>query len=367
MKKHTIIIVFLLFVFVGCDLENTDTVELQENENLSDSLPHALAEEQGFDASELDHAIVKAAGLSNIQSILVARNGYIVEEKYFGDITATDLIHVRSFTKSVISALIGIAIDQGFIENIDQPISAYLSKVAPDLDEVKGNITIKQLLTMSSGLQWDEQQGNEYNDWFNSKDYINYVLEKPIVNEPGTVFTYNSGAAHLLSVILTETTGMETLQFADEYLFKPLGITERYWYKYGEYYNGGASLMLRTRDMAKIGFLYIQNGKSDNNQIVPSSWVNQSLEPNTLANLGWTWGNWLCGSYGFLWWLDIGQDFNVFMAVGYGGQIIYCVPDYHLVVATTSVYNVNGAAASAQEKQIIDLIVEDIIPSITII
>lgn len=331
--------------------------------DLSFDLQMASPESQGIDIVRLAAAYGKAQQVSGLRSLLVVRNAKLIAEAYYDNNDAEGLNHVRSVTKSVISTLIGIAIDKGFIQSTNQALAELLEPVVDVIDEQKGKITIAHLLTMSSGLEWNEVNGPEYGEWISAEDQIHYVLQKPLVAVPGQQFNYNSGAAHLLSVILTRATRMSTLDFADHYLFAPMGITNRRWQQVsGGYYNGGAGLELRARDMAKLGLLFLQKGISGKQEIVSSAWVAEATQMQ--QRLGFTFSALKNVHYGYLWWLEAGQKSLAFFAWGYGGQFVYCVPDLNLVVVTTSQWQRSAEQANAQEMAVLEVIVNYIVPAV---
>lgn len=348
-----------LLQLVGCNKSPTEPSG--EPVDLSGALQTASPVSQGIDPLQLAVAFIQAQQTGGLRSLLVARNGKLVAEEYYGNYDASRLNHVRSVTKSVISALIGIAIDKGFIKSVDQTLADY--HLSGNLDQQKRQISIKHLLTMTSGLQWNEISGPEYSNWINSGNQIEYVLQKPLVATPGQQFTYNSGAVHILSVVLTKATGMNTLAFADENLFGPLGITEKRWEQVsGGYYNGGAGLEVHARDMVKLGLLFLQNGFSGNQPVVPAGWVAHSTQ--TQQQLGFTYSAMNNVNYGYLWWLDSGQSRAAFLAWGYGGQFIYCVPALNLVIVTTSQWQLSAADANKQEIANLNLIIDYVIKSV---
>lgn len=357
----SIVILYLCFILTGCKDNPTDPGSAIID--LSNELSTASPASQNIDASQLEAAYQKAGQTTGLQSLLVLRNGLLVAEEYFSGYNENRLNHVRSVTKSVISTLIGIAIEKGFLQNTNQTLAEYLGPYAENLDAQKGQITIEQLLTMTSGFSWNETGGNEYSTWRSSVDQINYVIDKPLVATPGLQFNYNSGAVHLLSVILTRATGMSTLDFADKYLFGPLGISIVAWEQVsGNFYNGGAGLQFTARDMAKFGLLFLQNGFSGDQEIVPSAWVQQSWQQH--QTLGFSFGAMQSVHYGYLWWMDKGQNHDAFLAWGYGGQFVYCVPDLNLVVIATSRWQLAAADASAQEQANLDLIINNVLPAV---
>ena len=273
-----------------------------------------------------------------INSVIVIRHGNVVLEAYpnpsYG---ATSRHHLFSVTKSITSLLIGIALDLGLVGSVTDPILSYFPDVVP-LCEVqsKSAITIEHLLTMSAGLEWDEDTlptsdpRNDFTRLEMSADPIGFVLRKPVVAEPGTLFWYNSGLSEVLSALVAEVSGQTTLAFADEHLFGPLGIEGVRWNRdRAGVYKGGTQLYLTPRDLAKIGILCLNDGVWDGEAIVSSGWLAQSTQtrlrgrPNYFAGRG----------YAYHWWtLD---EYGVYYASGSQGQYLYVFPEMDLVVVFT--------------------------------
>ena len=329
----------------------------------ADGLAVGTPASQNIDEALLASAYQQARQQNGLRSLLVARNGVLVAEEYFGGYNRNRLNHVRSVTKSVVATLIGIAIREGFLQNTNQTLSEFLQPYSENRDGTKGQIAIEHLLTMTSGFSWNETNGNEYGSWITSGDQIDYVIDKPLVAAPGQQFTYNSGTSHLLSAILTQATRMSTKAFAEKYLFAPLGITDVAWDQVSDgIYNGGAGLQLTARDMVKFGFLYLQNGVSGGEQIVPAEWITRAWQQK--QTLGFAYGPLKSVHYGYLWWMEKGGAHDAFFAWGYGGQFVFCVPDLNLVVTTTSQWQLSAADASAQERANMDLIVNKVLPAV---
>lgn len=323
----------------------------------------AEAEAVGLDASALHLADQVAEETPRIRSLLVVRRGRLVHERYWGGPDAATLMDVRSVTKTVVSTLTGIALERGDIQSIDQPITDFLSSPEFDIGAEHSLITIRHLLTMGSGIAWAENTTNEYNEWITSPDPAAYVLARPLENQPGTAFDYNSGAVHLLGILLERATGMSLPDYADEVLFGPLGIEARTWEPVNPpYVNGGAGIDLRPRDLARIGQLFLQDGYSAGTAVVPSVWVEEATQRR--------WGD--LGSsgpidrldYGFLWWLDLSHD--AYFAWGHGGQFIYVVPGLDLVVVLTTEWR--GASqdigAAALTERAMNVVVNHVLPAV---
>jgi CubicO group peptidase (beta-lactamase class C family) len=236
----------------------------------------------------------------------------------------------------------------------------YLPADLVPVDPAKHEIRIWHLLTMTSGFEWNEDV--DVVPWLYGPDPVQDILSRPLAAPPGTVFNYNTAASHLLSVVLSEATGMTALAFADEYLFGPLGITDRHWLFTGGYPNGGHGLMVRTEDLAKLGVLFINDGLWADEVIVSSYWVYLATSP-WVHNIG-SMGPLTDLEYGGLWWLGRAAGYRVFTALGWGGQFVFCVPDLRLVVAVHTRSEVDDPIASQQVVAVLDVIVNRLLPAV---
>lgn len=272
---------------------------------------------------------------SQIDSILIVRNGYLVYEEYpSGVYSQTQLHFLASCTKSVISALIGIAIEHGFIAGVDTAVLSFFPDVTiQNVDSRKEALTIEHLLTMTSGFDWDEwtyfygDPNNTLTQMYESGNPVQFVLDRPMRTNPGEEWVYCSGASHLLSAIITKATGMSAYEFAMEYLFGPIGIDDAYWLIDAQGINlGGGGLSLAPRAMARLGHLYLNYGHWGHEQIVPEEWVRRSGEP--LVDLG----NY--DGYGYQWWSA--PALGAVYASGLYGQRICFFQAYNLVVVFTA-------------------------------
>jgi CubicO group peptidase (beta-lactamase class C family) len=284
-------------------------------------------EEVGMDPDLVEgmFAEINQLGL-NLDGVVVIHQGKIVAERYYPIYTQDTLHESYSITKSVISALVGIALHEGCINSLQDPALDYFPEFGiSDQDRQKLEITVHHLLTMSSGLAFSQD------DMVSSPDWVGYTLYQPLEHTPGTFFFYSNGGPQILSAIIEKSCGMDTLTFAQEKLFDPLGITEFHWQKAtGGYLNGSWGLALTPRDLAKIGYLYLKDGIWEGEQILPAGWVEASTEryfqiPEPLE----PWDLY----YGYLWWL---HGDGPYAAHGFKGQFIYIVPDKDLVVVFTA-------------------------------
>ena len=248
----------------------------------------------------------------------------------------TDLHTIQSVSKSVTSALIGIAIDRNEIPNVNTKISSYFPEYSDYFnDPLKQSITIRDLLTMTAGISWDESSFlytdplNNAATMENSQNWLNYILSLPMSDVPGEKFIYNSGITILLSHIMYEATGMHVNEYAKKYLFNPLGIKNFYWKKtpLGLTDTEGG-LYLSTRDFARIGHLYLNEGQVNNLRLLDKKWVKDTFAPDTDISES-------TRKYGSQWWLVPynGNDKKFILSgSGYGGQYLLIIPEFNLVV-----------------------------------
>ena len=362
----TIFILVFLFSETGCNIA-ARAEQYKTPEQLNDGIQVGDAAKAGLKTALLEDAVkaIERGRFREIHSMLVYKADQLVFEeyfeghqyqwdapKYYGELvqwTATTPHPVMSCTKSVTSACVGIAVKMGFIDSVEQSIFDYL----PEYQNLKSNnreyITIENLLTMTSGLAWDEwssahgeNSSNDMDRVYFAADQINYVLDRPWWAAPGDFFTYNGGGIVLLGEIMKNATGMDMEEFATKYLFEPLGIGSQSWWRFP---NGkletASSLSLTPRDMIKFGVLYLNNGNWQGEQIIPKDWVQKSstVYKNNygiqlpIEDSG-------INGYGYTWWISEldhnGQKLKMYRANGWGGQTIMVLPELDMVVVFTS-------------------------------
>jgi CubicO group peptidase (beta-lactamase class C family) len=268
-------------------------------------------------------AVDAASELPRLYSLLVAQRGTVVLEKYFNGRRATTPANVKSVSKSVIAALVGIAADRKLLK-LDDPIGKYF----PDLPEPKRRITIEDLLTMRSGLE--STSSRNYGAWVKSANWVRFVLARPVVAEPGTQMIYSTGNSHLLSAILTKATGKTTWQFALETVAKPLGFSLPQWMRdpQGVYF-GGNEMLMTPRQMLAFGEMYRNGGQASGRQIMSKAFVDETFEPRGRSRISGR-------EYGYGWWIRELAGRRSYYAWGFGGQYIYIVPSLDLTVVSTS-------------------------------
>jgi len=283
----------------------------------------------------------------NIYSVVISKNNKIIYRQYFNGKSDATLMNDQSLTKSIVSLLIGIAIDKHYIASLDEKIGRYFPQLAKDKDQRKQNITIGQIMNQSSGLY--HENVNDLKDYLNKKNQSEYVLKQNLVSEPGTTFYYNNAASHLLSVILTKATGMPTFDFAKKYLFDPMDITNVNWPKMKDGYYDGCGLLsirMRTQDMVKIGGLLINNGFYVNSRLIPAVWVKTLLKPDHTFDTQWGFKD---SKYALCWYHFNYKGTSAIYALGWGGQFLVAIPKYHAVVAVNaSIADDNAIMESAR-------------------
>jgi CubicO group peptidase (beta-lactamase class C family) len=275
-----------------------------------------------------------------IDSVLVVRDGYIAFEAYRNGYDQHKPHHIQSATKSFTSTLIGIALRQGLIESVDQKLVEFFpDRDIGNMDARKAKLTLENLLTMSDGMDWHEwdypysDKRNTLGQMWVSRDAVQHVLDRPMARDPGEVWAYNSGTSILLGGIIEQATGGDVLSFAREYLFDPLGIGYVLWQKTtGNHYHTDGGLFLTPRDMARLGYLMLNNGTWDGREIVSQEWVARASNAHYQTSIGY--------GYGYQWWTLPGT--NVYAATGHYEQKIYIIPEADMVVVFTG--NVPDAA-----------------------
>jgi CubicO group peptidase (beta-lactamase class C family) len=285
----------------------------------------------GLDAGLMAGTVERAEALSpRLRSLVVARDGVpLVERALPGGPGLGRPVNIKSASKSVISALVGVAIDKGVLEGVDQRIAPVLgSRVPRDVDPRVREITVGHLLSMRAGLE--RTSGPNYGRWVSSRDWVRFALSRPFVDEPGGRMLYSTGSTHLLSAVLTRASGRSTLELAREWLGRPLGIEIPPWTRdpQGVYF-GGNEMALSPRALLRFGETYRLGGVSDGRRVLPESWVRESWTPRTTSPFSGS-------SYGYGWFIAAARGHPVYYAWGYGGQMVYVVPDLALTVVMTS-------------------------------
>lgn len=327
--------------------------------DLSRAWATSTPEAEGFDEGMLEAAFAEAASaVPNIRALVAARNGRIVEEAYFGGMHRDSAFDMRSVTKTVTALLVGLASDRGLLDP-DDPMTDWLSH--PSRRPEHGGIRVRDLLTMTSGMQWSDEE--DFGPWVRSGEPVGYVLDLPVVAPPGQRFIYNTGGSHLLTVIVEMVVDGSALEFAERELLEPLGIDDKRWpVMQDSVIVGGAALALRARDAAKVGQLLLQGGRSGSRQIVSRAWVEAQIgRLVSVGDIGYVLRD---AGYGYQTWSDRrggGDDVSAFVMWGYGGQFVWVVPDRQLVVVAQTHWRGTGDHDGVQADAVADLIVHRVI------
>ncbi len=330
MKK--LIGILIILSFIGCnskkDCSYKNPIDINDGLNVSTLVEH-----------ELDTAIFNKLNqdicngkYGNIHSFLVIENNELVVEQYYNGWKKENLHFLASTTKSFNSLLIGVAIEQGYIKSVDQRILDFFPKYENlKKDTLKNKITIKDLLTMTSGFKWDEQSlpltdpNNMGRQMDKTDDWLKSSLELTMDTLPGTKYVYSGPNNIILSEIIKKSTGQNIAEFAEEYLFKPLGIKEYDWFEKNGVYDSGGGLKLKSRDIAKYGLLHLNKGKWNKKEIVSEKWIEEIFSPYIeIHHPFYSCYQWQMAE------TDLG--FNVWFIPGNGGQIINIVPTLNIVV-----------------------------------
>ena len=369
MKQHYTNGLFLLVfiaaipvLFTSCGPSADDLASINyipiEREDWQISTP----ETEGIDSTLMAEVYYNASELDTIYSLLIVKNGKLVGEKYFNKGSIEELDRRASVTKSYTSALTGIALEQGYLDSLDQKMLEFFPDISDQItDPMKWEITIENMLEMKSGYPWEEEHAAAWEAMW-SGEYLSQIAALPLINEPGTRFKYSNLTAHWLGIIVARATGKDLKSFGEEYLFNPIGVTPgEGWNRDADgYYIGSGDIIFTARDMARFGQLYLDEGKNDGQQIISAEWVRDSLKTYSVnefevSNVG----KFKNMGYGYMWWsADVGNH-RVNFAWGHGGQLIILEDSLDLVVVTTAdpFYGPNAHGnAWSHEKAILETV-----------
>ena len=351
-KKLIFMLLALTLLLSGCG----QPYVYQMPEELDDGWETASLEKVGINEGLIAKAVkrIRDKTYPNVHSLLIVKDGKLVFEEYFGgyewvydsdrfegpykEFDRDSLHTIMSVTKAFTSALVGIAVDQGFIANEQEKVFDYFPEYAHLRDERKSDITLEHLLTMTSGFEWNEWEyslsdtRNDLIQLFIVNDPMAYILAKPVVHQPGTYWYYSGGDVNLLGETIRKATGMRMDDFAAQYLFSPLGITEYEWdFINPDVVHASGNLKLRPRDMAKFGYLILNDGVWQGERILSQAWVDKTKRAyisSPVPDHG--------ERYGYQWWLTTfpygSGTVEALHRSGWGGQAIYLFPSLDMVV-----------------------------------
>ncbi|UCH96922.1 MAG: serine hydrolase [Candidatus Aminicenantes bacterium] len=356
--KKLFLFVFLIFLFLvfliaeakgrkirGKDIDIFDLSEVDRPLISTAKAPYdweiSTPEEQRMDSTLVENALREAEKIPYLYSLLMVKNGYLVAEKYFQGKGPADAQHIR-WCNAVLSALVGIALKENYLQSVDQKMLDFFPEyIDESIDPDKYNITIEHLLTMRAGFNFEERSETAWGNWMSSSDWLQFAIGYGLREPPGERFFFSSIHTHILSGLLTKATGMSTLEFAQRYLFGPLGMSIADWDQDPQgIYLGGWGMYFTPRDLARFGWLYANNGAVEGKQIFHPGWIDQSLQPYTRVGPGWFdsyvrqyWN--LAWGYGYHWVFTTLDDYLIFFQLGYGGQFLLVIPELKMVVVIT--------------------------------
>ncbi|MFC6083599.1 serine hydrolase domain-containing protein [Sphaerisporangium aureirubrum] len=285
----------------------------------------AAPEEQGMDSTMVRTGLAELGSNASLLSVLVIRHDRLVAERYYHGSGAQQSNNVHSASKSILQALVHIAVEKGYIGSLDDPVADHLPEYFGAASPDKKKITIRHMLTMTSGLDWAEDSTERQVE--KSSNWVQAIVARPLVSVPGTTHNYSTGNTHVVSAVLQKATGMSTCRFAHRYLFAPMGITAEHWGRDPQgVFSGGHSLYLTPREMAKFGLLYLHDGNWAGRPLVPHSAVRAAQAKTTqVGRFAYTEG----------WWAHTVSGRPMYLAWGYGGQFVYVIPSADIVLVTS--------------------------------
>jgi len=316
--------------------------------------------EQGLDP-RLVAALYDSAGeLETLYGLLVIKNGYLVAEGYFNEGTVEQKALLQSASKSYVSALVGIALDQGCLSSVDQRMLDFFPESADQIaDPRKAQITIRHMLQMRAGYP-DEETDSAYLDALYWGEYLPLIIDFPLVSDPGTEFNYSNLTSNWLAMIVARACDMDLKSYAQKYLFSPMGAEVGDWLQDRDgHYIGSGGIHVTAREAARFGALYLNDGEYEGNQIIPADWVRDSLR--TYSENARDYGmsvRFRDIGYGYQWWSARAGDHHFNFAWGHGGQLIVLLDELDMVIVTTAdpFFGQHDGQSWKHEKAIINLV-----------
>ena len=319
------------------------------------SWPVSTPAAQGMDSAKAVAGLQQIRNTPFLTSVLVIKNDFLVLEYYAPGTVKDNDFNIQSVSGSFTSALVGIAIERGLVRSVDEPILKFFPSFdTTHIDPRKRAWTLEHLLTMRSGMDWNENE--DHSALFNSgTNWVNTALGLPLKDAPGDTFVFATPNANILSAFVTRASGTSTYRFAEQNLLEPLKISVRSWSTDPQgLYLGGTGMRFTPRDLARFGQLYLHQGYLDGKQIVPWSWIQQSLLPRNRSNS--VKGDLALLNFGYCWWTNYGGGDSLFAALGYGGQAIYVVPARSMVIVTIADDSVSQQQAEENELAFIAIV-----------
>jgi len=355
--------ILILSMLAGCG-PSTEELEAVDYTPLpGDDWKVSTPAEQGLDPMLVAELYYDAAELETLYGLLVVKNGYLIAEGYFNEGSVEQKDNRQSVTKSYISALVGIALDQGCLSSVDQKMMDFFPEYAGRIDDPrKEQITIQHLLQMRSGYPWEESDPALWEALWTG-DYLPLIVDFPLISDPGTEFNYSNLTSDWLGVIVARACDTDLKSFAQEHRFSLIDTQVGDWTQDRDgYYMGHGEIHFTARDMAKFGSLYLNDGEYEGNQVLSANWVRESLQ--TYSEDAWITkkvGRYFGDiGYGYQWWSARAGDHHLNLAWGHGGQLIVLLDEIDVIIVTTAdpLYGQTGQQPWNHEKAIINLVAE---------
>ncbi|MCA9896889.1 MAG: serine hydrolase [Ardenticatenaceae bacterium] len=330
-------VLIALLLLAGCGPTTAELEEVDYAPQANSDWPTSTPNEEGIDPKLVAELYYNASQMENIYSLLLFKNGYLVAEDYFNIGSPTQQVNIHSVTKSINSALVGLALEEGCLTSLDQKMMGFFPELETRIrDPRKRDITIRQMLQMRAGYPWEEAspEGTELLfGGFHEADLVNV----PLVRDPGSDAEYSNLTSHLLGIIVARACETDLKTFADEHLFAPLGIEEGFWQvDWDGNYLGFSDIDLSAHDLAKFGLLYLNEGEYNGVQIIPAEWVHDSLQIYSEDVWKYRVGrNWDDNAYGYQWWSIRAGDHRYNLAWGHGGQQIVLLDALDMMIVVT--------------------------------
>jgi CubicO group peptidase (beta-lactamase class C family) len=332
------IVLLVMLTLASCSPSTEDLLAVEYTPLPGDDWEVSTPAEQGLDPMLVAEMYYNAAELETIYSLLVIKNGYLIAEDYFNGGSVDQKDRLQSVTKSYTSALVGIALEQGYLSSVDQNMLDFFPEVADQITDLrKEQITIRHLLQMRAGYPWEETDPALW-DGLLSGHYPPLIEEFPLIADPGTEFHYSNLSSNWLGIIVDRVTGMNLKSFAEEHLFSVIDVEAGEWGMDAEGHNNGCGdLHFSARDAAKFGLLYLDDGEYEGQQVISEDWVHDSLQ--TYSEDAWPYKvgrNFNDIGYGYQWWSVVAGDHHYNLAWGHGGQQIALLDELDMVIVVTS-------------------------------
>jgi CubicO group peptidase (beta-lactamase class C family) len=353
-------VILLASTLIGCGPSPADLATVDYTPLPAGDWAVSTPEEQGLDPMLVAQLYHDATEMETLYGLLVVKNGNLIAERYFNEGTVEQKALLQSASKSYLSALVGIALDQGCLSSVDQKMLDFFPEAVDQVaDPRKAQITIRHMLQMRAGYP-DEETNSTYLDALYWGEYLPLIAEFPLVSDPGTKFNYSNLTSSWLAIILARACGEDLKSYAQQQLFTPMGIEVGDWLQDRDgYYIGSGGIHLTAREAARFGALYLNDGEYEGLQIIPAGWVHDSLQTYSegARNYGMS-VRFRDFGYGYQWWSARAGDHRFNFAWGHGGQLIVLLDELDMVIVTTAdpFFGQHDGQSWKHEKAIMNLV-----------